>query len=271
MRPITDIKERQSIALAVLLHFRDFCNANNIKYMLAYGTLLGAIRHKGFIPWDDDVDVMMTRYEYNKFIKLYNNNKQGRYKLLSMHTNKKYFAPLAKMYDDKTLLVQEYGQQEKIKYGIYIDIFIIDSIPNGDIEAAEFYNRAETWRFYWAMSVKKINSPSSSWHTKILRIPVIFLTHVIGYKYFLKKYDEHSSKYYNSHTDYAGIVIYGEGLAKEKMHWSLFQDLTNVVFENDFFLAPHNCESYLTQMYGDYLKLPKKEDRKIHPSKAYWK
>lgn len=271
MRQITDIKEKQQIALGVLKYFADYCTSNKISYSLAYGTLLGAVRHKGFIPWDDDVDVMMLREEYEKFINSYNNESHPYYKLLSMHTNRDYFAPLAKMYDDRTLVNQEYGQIEKIPYGIYIDIFIVDRLPNSFQEASFFYKKTQYMRTAWGLSIRKYSTPSSNWLRRLSSILLMIPCKALGFRYFLKRYDKLSRNYENNNTNYAGIVLFGEGIEKEYMPLSFFYNLTDTSFEDSFFKIPLQYDAYLTQMYGDYMMLPKEEDRKIHPCKSFWK
>lgn len=271
MRQITDIKEKQHIALGVLRYFANFCDNNNVHYMLAYGTLLGAVRHKGFIPWDDDVDVMMLREDYNKFISLFKNDSHPYYKFISMHTNRDYFAPLAKLYDDRTLVMQEYGQIEKVPYGIYIDIFIVDRLPDNIQEAASFYKRSQRLRKAWGLSVRKFSTPSRNMVRKLLSIILMLPCKVMGFRLFLKKYDELACKYSGKFTSHGGVVIYGEGLKKEYLPISLFENLVDSQFENDLFKIPQQSEVYLAQMYGDYMKLPKEEDRKIHPCKTFWK
>lgn len=271
MRQITDIKEKQQIALGVLNFFADYCENNNIRYSLAYGTLLGAVRHKGFIPWDDDVDVMMLREEYEKFISRYDNDSHSYYKLLSMHTNRDYFAPLAKMYDDRTIVHQEYGQIERIPYGVYIDIFIVDKLPNNIQEASLFYKKSQRMRTAWGLSVRKFSAPSRNLLRRVTAALLMIPCKALGFRFFLKQYDRWASKYESENTSSAGIVLYGEGIEKEYMPLSFFNDVIDAPFEDSVFKIPLQYDAYLTQMYGDYMKLPREEDRKYHPGKSYWK
>ena len=112
MRQVTDIKEIQKMQLDILVEFDKFCRDHNLKYFLAYGTLLGAVRHKGFIPWDNDVDVCMLRDEYEKLIKLYKDN---RYRLMSVERCKRneYTYAHAKMVDSKTLLIEKFQHDKE--------------------------------------------------------------------------------------------------------------------------------------------------------------
>ena len=271
MKAITDIKERQKIALDILLFFRDFCEKNSIHFFLAYGTLLGAVRHSGFIPWDDDVDIMMTRKEYRKFIACLDKMDHPYYKFLSMHNNEKYFAPLAKLYDDRTLLIQEYGQDEKVEYGVYVDVYIIDNLPDDYTQAEMLYRKSEKIRRNWGLSARQIKARSTTWLRYIIRVPVSLYYKLVGYKYYLKKYDQLASSLAEIQTDHAGIIIYGEGLKKEYFSVEMFDCPSHVYFEGIQFNAPKNVEIYLSQMYGNYMQLPPEGDRKVHPCKVFWK
>ena len=271
MIAITDIKERQNIALDILLFFKDFCSKNKIQFFLAYGTLLGAVRHKGFIPWDDDVDIMMTRAEYHRLLNSLDKMRHPYYKFLSMHNNELYFAPLAKLYDDRTLLIQEYGQDEKVTYGIYVDVFIIDNLPDDYDLAKALYQRSDRIRKKWALSIRSIRAKSSTLLRYLIRVPVSLMYKTIGYKHYLKKYDEFASSFENKDTKHAGVVIYGEGIKKEYFPIDMFENPSEVSFEEVSFNAPSNVDYYLTQMYGDYMTIPPEKDRKMHPSKAFWK
>ena len=271
MKAITDLKEEQRISFEILTYFKEFCQKNDIQFFLAYGTLLGAARHKGFIPWDDDVDIMMLRSEFRKLLKCMEKDTHPYYKLLSMHNNKEYFAPLAKLHDDRTLLIQEYGQDEKVPYGIYVDVYIIDNMPDDYKEAAKQYKKAEKIRANWGLSVKKISAKSSNIIRHFARVPISIVMKMIGYKHFLRQYDQHASQYDQDNTHHKGIIIYGEGLKKEYFDETMFLAPSKILFEGVEFSAPSDVHGYLTQMYGDYMKLPPVEQRKVHPNKVFWK
>ena len=97
MNKLLSIDEVKQTELSILDYIDSVCKQHNITYYLAYGTLLGAIRHKGFIPWDDDIDIYMPRKEYDKFIKLQADNKESQYSVLSMYNDSEYFYEFAKI------------------------------------------------------------------------------------------------------------------------------------------------------------------------------
>ena len=122
MKPIADVNEMRKIQMDILLFIHQFCIDNGIQYSLAWGTMLGAIRHKGYIPWDDDIDIMMTRPEYDRFCKLFH-DERSIYKLYDVHTDKKWIYPFAKISDERTIRVEKNALDE---IGINIDVFPID-------------------------------------------------------------------------------------------------------------------------------------------------
>ena len=128
MQEIKTVEELQKIELEILKYIDKVCKENNLTYFLAYGTLIGAIRHKGFIPWDDDVDIQMPRDDYNKLCDILK-EENGRYKLLDHKEGLGYIYPFAKVIDSNTRLI-ETGLTETVNMGVYIDIFPIDGTPN---------------------------------------------------------------------------------------------------------------------------------------------
>lgn len=114
MREIKDIKEIQKIELNILKYFKSVCVANGLRYYMAFGTLIGCVRHKGFIPWDDDIDVFMPYSDYLKLVQIFKNSDQKKYKLVSYETDDRYTAALPKIIDTDTHLIQNYGFVEKV-------------------------------------------------------------------------------------------------------------------------------------------------------------
>ena len=119
------LEELRVIQLELLQQIADFCEKNNIKYFLAYGTLIGAIRHKGYIPWDDDIDIVMPRDDYDRFLELYNEAYPFS-KVVDMYNTKHYGFAFAKVHDVRTIIYETQYAQDS--FGVFVDVFPIDGI-----------------------------------------------------------------------------------------------------------------------------------------------
>ena len=128
-----DFADIKQLALNILKDVAEFCDHHDIKYALAYGTMLGAVRHEGFIPWDDDIDIMMPREDYNRFIQLYNDS-NSRYKVFSIETDNTYTYTMAKVFDQDTLMIDNTLWRNFDKAGVFVDIFPVDGLPESKSE-----------------------------------------------------------------------------------------------------------------------------------------
>ena len=129
MRDITELEELHQIELDMLKEIDRICRRENIQYYLAGGTLLGAVRHKGFIPWDDDIDIAMARDEYERFLKVMKKERHPYLKIFAMEFDKEYQYTFAKVVDTRTRLIEEIGK-DLPDMGVFIDIFPIDGLGN---------------------------------------------------------------------------------------------------------------------------------------------
>ena len=150
----------QELEFGILQFIKKVCDENQIRYYLAYGTLIGAVRHKGFIPWDDDIDIMMPRKDYKKLLAILNEQQHPYYKLISADTDKRFQVPLPKIVDTRTLLVQDYDIIEPVPLGVYVDIFLMDGAGDDYHIAVQHYDEAFKLYRYWKKSRLKL-APSS--------------------------------------------------------------------------------------------------------------
>ncbi len=265
---ITDIEEVKKIEVEILDAFVSFCEKNNLKYFLAYGTLLGAARHKGFIPWDDDIDVTMPRPDYQKLLELW--PKEDRYTLLECNRSDDYTYPFAKICDAKTY-IQENNVELSYDMGIYIDIFPIDAI-HGTKEDSKHFLRSlqnlEKCRMYSMMPCKYILKSDSK--LNITRKLLWKILKNIGPHRFSKHMNRQSQKYSYS-ADVCGGVLCTRYPDREIYPLQLLEETTLVEFAGKQYVAPAAYDTILTICYGDYMQLPPEEERVLKHNFKAWR
>ena len=253
----------KKIALEILIDFDNLCRKNNIKYSLAYGTLIGAIRHKGYIPWDDDIDVIMLREEYEKFLKVKEELK-NEHTFISIETNSLYSASLAKIYNNNTVLT-ETMHRDLCDIGVYIDVFVFDYVPESTMRRKCLYYQALFCRKSWAFSTyypktklgveRKLRDVAAKW--QLGRRANIWLNKK------LKKQPK-------SQLVCAMLFVYNWDW--ETFNTDEFNNLTEIEFENHSFLCFEHYDMFLKRWYGDYMKLPPEKERVVgHSYNVYYK
>lgn len=259
------IEEMHGVLLNILKEVHSFCEQHNITYYLAYGTLLGAVRHKGFIPWDEDIDICMPRPDYERFIKIFP-AQDNRIQVISPRMDKKYPHYCAKVQDTDTILISDLPFKYKI--GINIDIFPIDAVPDKK-RLQKKYNK--NFNFYRDIyNIKAIRCRSErSILKKFLFVFSRIITSVIPVKFLVKKLDEISQKYNYENHDVVSIAAYVDNrLFLEK---KMFGKGVKLDFEDIEVNVPHYYQEILKKIYGDYMKLPPENKRISHNSIAYLK
>lgn len=257
------LKEVKKAELNILSTVDDFCQKNNIKYSLAYGTLLGAVRHKGFIPWDDDIDIWMTRENYNKFIRGWEQNPVQGYILQNTDFEEDFSQNFTKIRKDNTAFIQT-EEEKTMNYhkGIFIDIFPLDRVAKtpSKIAVQKLYATL-TMLFY-----RKYAPPTEKGLKKY--ISEFFLKIVPKSKYEnARKYFENKYLFLSGDVDcswlsnstYRDLSIYYDS--------DMMDDYTFLQFEGRNFMSVSKWNHALKMKYGDYMQLPPEEDRvwKHHP------
>lgn len=263
-------EDLQKIELDILKFFINYCQKEGLRYCAAYGTILGAVRHKGFIPWDDDIDVMMPRADYDKFISIFYDENE-KYSLLCKEKNKFYIAPFAKLYDTNTHLIQHYGQVEKYEQGVYIDIFPIDGFPNNYEEAVDLYSKVTKLRKKLGYAIHQFFAFKGNIVTRVFKSLYILPYKIIGYHYYLNRLDKVSRTYDYDQCENIGCICFGEGI-QEIMKKSDYEPFVTYDFMDIKINVPNNYEYYLQSIYSDWRELPDKKDRVTkHKMEAYRK
>ncbi|MCI9250379.1 MAG: LicD family protein [Lachnospiraceae bacterium] len=270
------ITEQKTIMLEILKAVDLFCNERGLKYFLAYGTLLGAVRHKGFIPWDDDIDLIMLREDYEEFLCEFNRNRKDALMAVSYRNVKGYYMSQAKVIDRRTSLYEKV--KRPIELGVFIDIFPIDKMPNDYETAVRFIEKAKFYRNL--LLIKNISvTKETRLRKKAGRLdPILYriaqgLLFPCSRKWLIEKQAEYAQRYRSlEKTDYYGSVeacVYGK---KEILHKADISQTTDVLFEGEYFKAPAGYHNILKGLYGDYMTPPKKEDQVApHGGYVFWK
>lgn len=247
-------KERyKELLVKTMAEFIKFCNRNDIEYIGAYGTVLGAIRHKGLIPWDDDIDVFMTRDNYEKFLKLKDGMKGSGYEIVDID-DEGYYLPFAKFCDTNTSI----WEVENLPFvlGVFIDVFPLDYVEEDDTDCVKLRNE------YMALFDKYLHS------LKTFRIKDVFSFG--GFKSFLK------AKFYKMtvsrksvramehliRTKQGPFRMYYRSLDKytrSKFESTWFDECIEVPYEDISIRIPKEYDKFLAHCYGDYMTPPPKE------------
>ena len=254
------VEEQRQRIFQILLFFDKVCREQGICYSLTGGTLLGAVRHKGFIPWDDDVDVFLLRPEYEKLNAIL--QKQDEYIWITQNSED-WDDGYSRIIDPKTVIYDsELGDQKGM--GLFIDVCIVDGLPNNNISRSFFVAKMRAlYRLRRStFTQKKEDIP----HNPLKRIFKQFVragTTAIGPTFWTNMIKKNCDRYSVENSLYVANLLsqYGK---KEILHKSGFDHYQEMLFEGVPFLVFNGWEEYLTNIYGDYMSLPPEENRKGH-------
>jgi lipopolysaccharide cholinephosphotransferase len=263
------LDEIRFIQVKILKEVSDFCNNNNINYFLSGGTLLGAVRHKGYIPWDDDIDIMMPRPDYEHFLKLFNiSNRSENIKVLANEIDSSFPYTFAKVVDCNTYLIEDTSL--KFPMGVNIDIFPIDGLSNSLKESNKFIKRIGLLKNMYSLKIIEKREGRSILKEMILKLSKLIL-YFIKIPTLVEKIILYARKYSYEQSDYVGCIVWGYG-ERERMNKVVFESSIDLEFEDFYFKVPIGYDNYLESLYGNYMQLPPIEKRVSHHSfKAYWK
>lgn len=252
------LKDIQEISYGILKEFKYFCDTNNLRYYLAYGTLIGAIRHNGFIPWDDDIDVFMPRPDYEKLLQLYKDNEN--YQLYSPRKQREYYCCYMKLVNVNTYHLMPDGSV--CTRGVDIDIFALDGQPD-DFSIAKT-NFERVFKKYEKLSLRMIRYRYNTGDGIINLLKRTFARMLISTG-IIAKLSAYFDKQYN-YCDYETatyVAPSNANMSEPFKVWnkSLFEPAIEVKFEKEEFSIPSGYDEILSSYYGDYMELPPEDKR----------
>lgn len=252
--------EIKQIQIQILKEFADYCDKNNLVYFLGYGTLLGAVRHKGFIPWDDDIDLVMPRGDYDKFIKKFN-KKSKNLEVLDILNEPTYSFSFAKL-SDKSTFIKEGTDIAFDKLGVNIDIFPLDGVSSDLKEQKRKVKQIKIYRKI--LDFKNISIVRKrAFYKNIILFLGKTIFYFIDYQKIVKKIVDSAKELNYDDSNTVACLVWNYG-AKEIMSKEIFSKSTKLEFENDLYNVPQDYDKYLKNIYGDYMILPPEEKRISH-------
>ena len=237
------------------------CRENDIDYYILYGSALGAIRHQGVIPWDDDFDIGMTFDNYVKFLEICEKKlDKNKYYVQTPEKEKNYYLSFSKIRDIRTTLIEEGNENIDIVRSVYIDVFPLVGIPNNKIkERILKINRA----FMLSANMNVINN-------KFLRCIFDIILKIFGRRKILKYTTKRCFKYNTNDCEYWCSIADGDGYIQNKIKREIYGKPKYVKFEDIMLPVPENTDKYLKNIYGDYMKIPSEEQIKFREHTPYY-
>ena len=260
------IKEMQEISLEILHTIAEICEAQHLRYTLIYGTLIGAVRHQGYIPWDDDVDIMMPRPDYDKLL-LFLKNHIGRYphlKVFNIEECPEYPYMITRISDERYEIEME--NEKSYGMGVFIDIYPFDGLGNTKKEAVRYGLKGDRLSSLCYQSSRKhfAVETTTSAIKKILKFPAYLYAKLRGKEHFQNKLEKLARvKDYDS-SEYVGCVVWLSGGEKDIFLRKWFDETVMMPYEKYEFRIPKFYDSVLRHEYGDYMQLPPEEERIGH-------
>ena len=277
-----NLGEMKRLELDILRDVATFCEERRLRYYLAGGTLLGAIRHKGFIPWDDDIDIIMPRPDYMELLRNFN-KRDSHYKVHSIFNDKDWDSTFAAIEDSRTIRVLP-SYDVKVHIGLSIDVFPTDGAPKNYVLRKMFWYIQNVITRIAILSVQKfkvsrhyIDKETKGTNIKtVLRTAVKFVAipfaRVLGIFNLNMLVNKLAMQFDVDDSDYIGVSVFPHYGYSECVKAVGFLPIEKRVFEGELFNTPKDYDEYLSNLYGDYMKLPP-VDKQVghHDYEIYWK
>ena len=257
-----NLRQLQLTQLEILKVIDAFCRDHKIRYSLYAGTLLGAVRHQGFIPWDDDLDICMTRHEYNRFIKLWLKEGPAGYLVQNKELDPNFQQSFTKIRKDHTTFLQYESERGRYHTGIFVDVFPIDRIPSGMIRKNIFYLDCMLYQLY----TREFVPPLSDGFIKLVTSFLLKISVILG-RERCRQWHYKRIVRYNRNNNNSMVAIEIIKTLKQILPSDLMRSFIELPFEDMTCMCVKKWDSYLRVKFGDYWQLPPEEERewRHHP------
>jgi len=261
---MNDLQKKQ---LDILKAFISVCEKHHLQYFLVGGSTLGAIRHKGFIPWDDDIDVGMPRKDYDEFIKLQHEFNGTPYFIQNFKSDPCYIYNYGKLRDSSTTYIENFYKQHRINHGVWIDIFPIDGFSKVMMPREKLAKKVRhIWRqvYFSYLPALRRKVHARTFFKDILLNIVAGLFYVFDIAHYRNKHVEKFVRKIPIEEAVMAGNFFGFNMKREAMDANIFKEFIKVPFEDIEAYVPKDYDTYLRNLYGDYMKFPPKEKQVGH-------
>lgn len=255
------MKKVHQIQLELALEIKRICEKNGINYALIAGTMLGAVRHKGFIPWDDDMDIGLLRNDYEKLLDACKRDLGSSYFLQTWDTDSGFALPFAKLRKNGTIFIEQNTGKSGLHSGIYIDIFPYDNVPDGKLQKMRHSSKAYVLKRIMLMKkgyeIWEDGEKMKAFIYKMLALFTKPFSEKTIQRMFLRNITQYNLKESEFVVAFGGSYVY----RKESIRKKWLVERADILFEGCNFSAPQDAHGYLSYFYGDYMTPPPEEAR----------